>query len=147
MKLWCVFDLATKKRLIESLEAESMAGDFWSDNRKAQAQMQQLNALRDEVTTWESIDEQLNDLHGLAGLLEEEPDEGLQAEVARSLAEIEYGKGYRCSHGGDTSCIACAGRCYWPPFHFSGWRYSDSWLASHLTSMPSRRLKPARRST
>ena len=89
MKLWCVFDLATKKRLIESLEAESMAGDFWSDNRKAQAQMQQLNALRDEVTTWESIDEQLNDLHGLAGLLEEEPDEGLQAEVARSLAEIE----------------------------------------------------------
>ncbi len=89
MKLWCVFDLATKKQLIESLEAESMAGDFWSDNRKAQAQMQQLNALRDEVTTWESIDEQLNDLHGLAGLLEEEPDEGLQAEVARSLAEIE----------------------------------------------------------
>ena len=89
MKQWCVFDLATKKRLIESLEAESMAGDFWSDNRKAQAHMQQLTALRDEVTTWESIDAQLNDLHGLAGLLEEEPDEGLQAEIAASLAEIE----------------------------------------------------------
>ena len=89
MKQWCVFDLATKKRLIESLEAESMAGDFWSDNRKAQAQMQQLTALRDEVNTWESIDAQLNDLHGLAGLLEEEPDEGLQAEIAASLAEIE----------------------------------------------------------
>ena len=89
MKQWCVFDLATKKRLIESLEAESMAGDFWSDNRKAQAQMQQLTALRDEVNTWESIEAQLNDLHGLAGLLEEEPDEGLQAEIAASLAEIE----------------------------------------------------------
>ena len=89
MKQWCVFDLATKKRLIESLEAESMAEDFWSDNRKAQAQMQQLTALRDEVNTWESIDAQLNDLHGLAGLLEEEPDEGLQAEIAASLAEIE----------------------------------------------------------
>ena len=66
-----------------------MAEDFWSDNRKAQAQMQQLNALREEVTTWEEIDTQLEDLLGLAQLLEEEPDEEMQAEVAQSVAEIE----------------------------------------------------------
>ncbi len=66
-----------------------MAEDFWSDNRKAQAQMQQLTALRDEVTTWEGIDEQLSDLQGLAGLIEEEPDAAMQEEVAGSLAEIE----------------------------------------------------------
>src|SRR5712692_4817995 len=89
MKPWCVFDLAEKKKQIETLEAESMTEDFWSDNRKAQAHMQQLTALRDEVTTWESIDEQLRGLHGIAGLLEEEPDEGMQAEIAQSLAELE----------------------------------------------------------
>ncbi len=66
-----------------------MAEDFWADNRKAQARMQQLNALRDEVTTWEGIATLLNDLQGLAGLLEEEPDEGLQAEIAQSLEAIE----------------------------------------------------------
>ena len=69
-----------------------MAEDFWSDNRKAQAQMQQLNALREEVSTWEDIDTQLKDLLGLAQLLEEEPDEeieDMQAEVAQSVAEIE----------------------------------------------------------
>ncbi len=66
-----------------------MAEDFWSDNRKAQAQMQQLNALREEVTTWENIAAQLNDLLGLAELLEEEPDEGMQEEVAQSLSTIE----------------------------------------------------------
>ena len=66
-----------------------MAEDFWADNRKAQGQMQQLNALREEVSTWENIDEQLNDLHGIAELLEEEPDEGMQEEVAQSLADIE----------------------------------------------------------
>lgn len=66
-----------------------MAEDFWSDNRKAQAQMQQLNALREEVTTWEEIETQLKDLLGLAELLEEEPDEEMQAEVAQSVAEIE----------------------------------------------------------
>jgi len=89
MKLWCVFDLATKKTQIEAMEAESLAEDFWSDNRKAQAHMQQMTALRDEVTTWESINEQLNDLHGLAGLLEEEPDQELHAELVASLSEIE----------------------------------------------------------
>jgi len=33
--------------------------------------MQQLNALREEVSTWEGIAAQLNDLLGLAQLLEE----------------------------------------------------------------------------
>jgi peptide chain release factor 2 len=89
MKPWCVFDLAPKKTQISELEAESMAEDFWSDNRRAQTQMQQLNALREEVNTWESISVKLNDLHGLAGLLEEEPDEGMQEEVAQDLLAIE----------------------------------------------------------
>ena len=89
MKQWCAFDLAQKKKQIAELETESLAEDFWADNRKAQAQMQQLNALRDEVTTWEGIAAQLEDLHGLAGLLEEEPDEGMQEEIAQELAAIE----------------------------------------------------------
>jgi peptide chain release factor 2 len=88
-KLWCVFDLANKTTQINKLEEESIAPDFWSDNRKAQAQMQQLTALREEVSTWEGIATQLDDLLGLAQLLEEEPDEEMQAEVAQSLPPIE----------------------------------------------------------
>jgi peptide chain release factor 2 len=88
-KLWCVFDLASKKTQIDKLEAASMAEDFWTDNRTAQTQMQQLTALREEVSTWESIAAQLDDLHGLAQLLEEEPDEEMQAEVAQSVATLE----------------------------------------------------------
>lgn len=88
-KQWCDFDLATKKTQIDKLEAESFAEDFWSDNRKAQALMQQLNALREEVNTWEGIAAQLQDLHGLAQLMEDEPDEEMQAEVAQSAQAIE----------------------------------------------------------
>ena len=66
-----------------------MAADFWSDNRKAQAQMQQLTALREEVTTWENIASQLRDLQGLAQLLEEEPDQEMQAEVAQSFTDLQ----------------------------------------------------------
>ena len=86
---WCVFDLANKRTQISKLEEESIAEDFWSDNRKAQAQMQQINALREEVTTWENIAAQLNELLGLAQLLEEEPDEEMQAEVAQSVTDIK----------------------------------------------------------
>jgi peptide chain release factor 2 len=88
-KLWCVFDLASKATRINQLEDESMAPDFWNDNRKAQAQMQQMNALREEVSTWEEIATQLNDLHALAELLEEEPDREMQDEVAQSLVPLE----------------------------------------------------------
>ncbi|TMC22648.1 MAG: peptide chain release factor 2 [Chloroflexi bacterium] len=84
-----MFDLAHKARQIQQLEEESMAADFWSDNRKAQVHMQRLNALREEVTTWEGIATQLDELLGLAQLLEEEPDEEMQAEVAQSLSAIE----------------------------------------------------------
>src|SRR5215470_10650191 len=58
MKLWCIFDLESKKTEISELEAESIA-------------------------------EKLRDLHGLAGLLEEEPDEGMQEEITQDLAAIE----------------------------------------------------------
>lgn len=81
--------MANKATRINQLEDESMAPDFWNDNRKAQTQMQQLNALREEVSTWEGIATQLNDLHGLVELLEEEPDEEMQNEVAQSLLSLE----------------------------------------------------------
>ncbi len=81
--------MANKAKQITNLEEESIAEDFWSDNRKAQAHMQQLNALREEVSTWEEIAAQLNDLHGLAELLEEEPDDSMQAEIIESVVGLE----------------------------------------------------------
>ena len=89
MKQWCVFDLASKKEQIDTLEAESLAEDFWSDNRKAQAHMQLLTALRDEVTTWEGLSAQISDLHDLAELLDGEPDAEMQAEITSSLTQCE----------------------------------------------------------
>ena len=38
---------------------------------------------------WEGIASQLNDLHGLAQLLEEEPDEEMQIEVIQALSPVE----------------------------------------------------------
>ncbi|GCE46594.1 peptide chain release factor 2 [Thermosporothrix hazakensis] len=51
--------------------------------------MQRLNALREEVNTWEGIATQLQDLQGLAELLEEEPDDEVRTEVEQSLNALE----------------------------------------------------------
>jgi peptide chain release factor 2 len=81
--------LANKANQVQKLEEESLAPDFWSDNRKAQVHMQQMNALREEVSTWEGIAAQVNDLYAIAQLLEEEPDQEMQAEIVQSLVLIE----------------------------------------------------------
>src|SRR5437867_430425 len=47
-----------------------MAEDFWADKRTAQTQMQQLTALREEVSTWENIAAQLYHRQGLAQTVE-----------------------------------------------------------------------------
>ena len=63
---------------------------FPRDDVPQSVQAKQLGlALRDEVSTWEDIASQLNDLHGLAELLEEEPDQSMQAEIVESVAELE----------------------------------------------------------
>jgi peptide chain release factor 2 len=89
MKCWCDFDLAGKEREIGTLEEESMSADFYSDRRHAQATMQRLTALRNELETWKALEKRLNDLHEMALLLEVEPDDGLAAEVDTSADDVE----------------------------------------------------------
>ncbi len=88
-KCWCVFDLAGKEKEIDTLEEESMAPDFYADRRHAQATLQRLTSLRNEVETWRGLDTRLSDLHEMALLLEAEPDDELADEVNRSADDIE----------------------------------------------------------
>jgi peptide chain release factor 2 len=85
----CVFDLAGKQEQLEALEEESLAPDFYADRSHAQREMQLLSRLRDEISLWGGLDARLAELHELAVLLEDEPDERLQEEVVRAVAEVE----------------------------------------------------------
>ena len=89
MKARCIFDLADKKQQIEAIEKESLAPDFYADRSNAQRQMQLLSRLRDEVTTWESLQSRLEELHELASLLEEESDPELDAQLEQATGEVE----------------------------------------------------------
>ena len=89
MKSRCTFDLADKQRQIEAIEQEALATDFYSDRAHAQRRMQLLSRLRDEVTTWESLQGRLADLAELAAVLDEAPDPDLARGVAADAEAVE----------------------------------------------------------
>jgi peptide chain release factor 2 len=51
--------------------------------------MQTLSRLRDEVTTWEALQERLGEMHELAVMLEDDPDPQLDAELDAQIADVE----------------------------------------------------------
>jgi peptide chain release factor 2 len=89
MKSRCIFDLAEKQRQLADIEQEAQAPDFYSDRATAQRQMQLASRLRDDVTTWQALQQRAADLAELAALLDESPDPALQAEVEADAAAIE----------------------------------------------------------
>lgn len=79
--LWSVFDLAAKSREAAALEEKSNAPNFWDDVRTAQATMQRLAALREEINEWQGLQARLNDALELAQLDDESLAEDLRREV------------------------------------------------------------------
>ncbi len=83
----CVFDLPTVEQEIAALEAESAEPGFWDDARAAQAQMRKLGELRGEVTAWQRLTAQVEDLIVMEELAAD--DEELAAELARESARLQ----------------------------------------------------------
>ncbi len=55
-----------KQKEIAALKRAMEASDFWSDQKRAQQQSQQLSALQTEIATFEKIEKELSDLIDLA---------------------------------------------------------------------------------
>ncbi len=89
MKSRCIFDLASQNSEIARIEEAALAPDFYADRANAQRQMQILARLRDDVTTWETLQRRLADLAELAEMLDMEPDAQLEAEVASEVGQVE----------------------------------------------------------
>ena len=61
-RLATLFDLASKRRIIEEND-EIMAGaDFWNDQKKAQKLIRETNALKKLVASFDTLEGSLKDL-------------------------------------------------------------------------------------
>ncbi len=72
-----VLDIASKKTELATLKKESEASDFWQDNQAAQATMQNIAALEQQITPWEALQASAKDVQELIGL----NDESLRSEI------------------------------------------------------------------
>lgn len=73
---------------LKKLQDETLAPDFWSDNRAAKAVTQKMSRLEGSLKQHESWTTQVSDLKVLTQLGLEEGDESLAAEVAQGLDRL-----------------------------------------------------------
>ncbi|QYR22121.1 peptide chain release factor 2 [Paenibacillus sp. sptzw28] len=82
-------DLDIKQELIANYEEKMTAPDFWDDNDRAQSTIAELNAVKSVVEQYERMNGEKEDLETMLELAEEEgDDESLEAEIAKSVAQL-----------------------------------------------------------
>ncbi|MEZ4584911.1 MAG: PCRF domain-containing protein [Gemmatimonadales bacterium] len=82
------FDLAAKRTRLAELEEAQMAAGFWSDQERAREVVKELKTLKGWVEPAVELERRINDLRGLAELLEEEPDPGMEEELSKEVTAV-----------------------------------------------------------
>lgn len=73
MESWVsIFDLPTKEREVEELEALVARPDLWDDQAEAQRKLQRLNELKHAIEPWRTLESQVRDVRDLAEMVEDE---------------------------------------------------------------------------
>jgi len=76
---------------MQELEEQTSRPDFWNDAENAQKVLKARMVMEKDVTAWESLNRQAQDISELIELGNEEQDEATLAEVAVMNAELESG--------------------------------------------------------
>ncbi|WP_404454277.1 peptide chain release factor 2 [Virgibacillus necropolis] len=81
-------DLDVKKARIGELELEMTAGDFWDDPQVAQKVINETNGIKESVTSFEALEERVENLEVSHELVKEEQDSELFQELEKELAAL-----------------------------------------------------------
>jgi peptide chain release factor 2 len=83
------FDLATKSRRIQEIEALSSSPDFWNDSAGAQALMREMAALRQAIDAGAALSQRASDAAVMLELAEEAADQATARDAERELDMLE----------------------------------------------------------
>nr|WP_295971855.1 peptide chain release factor 2 [uncultured Bacillus sp.] len=81
-------DLENKEARIAELDEVMLMPDFWDDQQKAQGTINELNGLKDLVNGYNHLQSVYENLEVSYELVQEEPDEELQAELESELSSL-----------------------------------------------------------
>ncbi len=90
MKIYeVIFKVAEKEEQIRQLQEESEKGDFWNDQKAAQATLQKIKSLQNWVDIWKSLDNHYKEVSEFIELAEMEEDETQTDEIEKDIAKLE----------------------------------------------------------
>ncbi|KKR03720.1 MAG: Peptide chain release factor 2 [Parcubacteria group bacterium GW2011_GWF2_39_13b] len=81
--------MAKKKQKIIQLEILTAEPNFWQDQEKAKNISQELSDLKEEISLWDMIEQEMKDLLEMMKLIEEKKDEDLEREIAEKYKQLE----------------------------------------------------------
>lgn len=84
-----VFDLPKIKERINELEKETSKSDFWSDQNKAKKINSELSLLNERLSSFSSLDEELNNCKTGLMLLKEEDDKSFHEELENNIFSLQ----------------------------------------------------------
>lgn len=89
MRSGSIFDLAQLKSELEQLQRQTENPDFWADPAHAQAIMQKISRLRQQIEPIERLQSQAQEYSEWLGLLQMEYDEAMAHEIAMRVAVFQ----------------------------------------------------------
>ena len=84
-----VFDPDTVQKEIDDIEAFTGETDFWNDREKAEKFLGRLKALKNRITPWEELKDEIQDLKGLLELALEEDEASLENDIKTTFQQLE----------------------------------------------------------
>jgi peptide chain release factor 2 len=82
-----IFDAAPARKQLAELEAETSDPDFWNDQEKAQAVLQQRKQFEDRINAEAALDSKTSDIETYINLAQEEHDDAQRASLLEDLAK------------------------------------------------------------
>jgi peptide chain release factor 2 len=83
------FDLSGKAERLSTLEAKQALPGFWADPEAARTSVQEIKSLKNWLTPYDTLQQRLSESLEMAELLDSEPDEGLERDLAGESDELE----------------------------------------------------------
>ncbi|MEE8061403.1 MAG: peptide chain release factor 2 [Gemmatimonadales bacterium] len=83
------FDLETKAKRLNILEAKQADAQFWNDPASARRVVQEASQIRSIISPFDTVTQRLTDARDLLDLLEVEPDEGLSQDLETEATDLE----------------------------------------------------------
>src|SRR5690625_2813512 len=88
MTLGGLFDLEASKQRVDELETEMTAEGFWDHQKEAQKVIDETNAIKSSIESFEKMEERLENLEVLYELVKEENDQDLYSELDEEVSTL-----------------------------------------------------------